>query len=161
MRPGPQEVANRIRDELAEVKTVLSHVERDWHKFVETGDDAYLKATAYDLHGFYGGLERVFEAVATAIDGSVPAGESWHKDLLQQMRRELQGIRPALFSEETVNQMDEFRRFRHRIRNIYSFNLIPERIQALVEKLPRVSAEINTSLQDFAQFLDRVSDPHQ
>ena len=105
MRPGPQQVAKKIRDELAEEKVVLSHVERDWRKFVETGDDAYLKATAYDLHGFYGGLERIFEAVATTIDGSVPGGESWRRDLLQQMGRELQGIRPALFSEETVSLM--------------------------------------------------------
>jgi len=66
MRPKPRQVAKKIRDELAEEKTVLIHVDRDWRKFVETGDDAYLKATAYDLHGFYGGLERIFEAVATA-----------------------------------------------------------------------------------------------
>jgi hypothetical protein len=161
MKAGPHQVAKRIRDELAEEKMVLAHVERDWLKFVETGDDAYLKATAYDLHGFYGGLERIFEAVASTIDGSVPDGESWHRDLLQQMGREMQGIRPALFSEETVNLMDELRRFRHRIRNIYSFNLVPERIKALVEKLPCLSAEANTSLQDFAQFLDRISDPGQ
>ena len=161
MRPGPQQVAKRIRDELAEEKMVLSHVERDWHRFVESGDDAYLKAAAYDLHGFYGGLERIFETVATTIDGSVPGGESWHRDLLQQMGKELQGIRPAVFSEETVSLMDEFRRFRHRIRNIYSFNLVPERIKALVEKLPRVSGEINSSLHDFAQFLERVSNSGQ
>ena len=67
MRPGLQQVAKRIRDELAEEKTVLSHVNRDWRKFVETGDDAYLKATACDLHGFYGGLERIFGAVAGTI----------------------------------------------------------------------------------------------
>jgi hypothetical protein len=56
MRPGLQRVAKRIRDELAEENMILSHVERDWRKFVETEDDAYLKATAYDLHGFYGDL---------------------------------------------------------------------------------------------------------
>jgi hypothetical protein len=161
VKSGPQQVAKRIRDELAEEKVVLAHVERDWLRFVETGDDAYLKATAFDLHGFYGGLERIFEAVATTIDGSVPGGESWHRDLLQQMGREIQGVRPALFSEETLSIMDGFRRFRHRIRNIYSFNLVPERIKALVEKLPRLSDEVNTSLQDFAQFLDRVSDQSQ
>jgi len=127
MKAGPHQVAKRIRDELAEEKMVLAHVERDWRKFVETGDDAYLKATAYDLHGFYGGLERIFEAVASMIDGSVPGGESWHRDLLQQMGREM----------------------------------VPERIKALVEKLPRLSDEINTSLQDFVHFLDRVSDPGQ
>jgi len=136
MRPKPRQVAKKIRDELAEEKTVLIHVDRDWRKFVETGDDAYLKATAYDLHGFYGGLERIFEAVATAIDGSVPGGESWHRDLLQQMGRELPGIRPALFSEETVSLMDEFRRFRHRIRNIYSFNLVPRTNKGACRKTP-------------------------
>ena len=161
MKANPHQVAKRIRDELAEENMVLAHAERDWRKFAETGDDAYLKATAYDLHGFYGGLERIFEAVASMIDGSVPGGESWHRDLLQQMGREMQGIRPALFSEETGKVMDELRRFRHRIRDIYYFNLVPERIKALVEKLPRLSDEINTSLQDFAQFLDRVSDPGQ
>jgi len=57
----------------------------------------------------------------------VPGGESWHRDLLQQMGREM----------------------------------VPERMKALVEKLPRLSDEINTSLQDFAQFLERVSDPSQ
>jgi hypothetical protein len=77
------------------------------------------------------------------------------------MGKELQGIRPALFSEETVSLMDEFRRFRHRIGNIYSFNLVPERVRGLVEKLPRLSDEINTSVQDFAQLLDRVPDPSQ
>ena len=80
---------------------------------------------------------RGFEAVATTIDGSVPRGERWHRDLLQQMGKELQGIRPGAVSEEAVSLMDEFRRFRHRIRNIYSFNLVPERIKALVEELPR------------------------
>lgn len=64
MKSGPQQVAKRIRDELAEEKVVLAHVERDWLRFVETGDDAYLKATAYDLHGFYGGLERIFVKVS-------------------------------------------------------------------------------------------------
>jgi len=44
VRAGPQQVAKRIRDELAQENTVLSHIERDWRKFVETGDDVYLKA---------------------------------------------------------------------------------------------------------------------
>jgi len=74
MRLGPQHVAKRIRDELAEEETVLSHVERDWRKFV-------------------------------------------HPD--------------------------------------------PRKNKGACRKAPRVSAEIDTSLKDFAQFLDRVSDPGQ
>jgi len=79
--------AKRIRDELSQIDTVVSHVQRDWNEFVRKGDDAYLKAVAYDLHSFYTGLERIFESVAETIDDHSPGGESWHKDLLDQMSK--------------------------------------------------------------------------
>ena len=44
--------ARRIRDELPQIATIVSQAQRDWREFAQTGDDAYLKATAYDLHGF-------------------------------------------------------------------------------------------------------------
>ena len=62
-------------------------------------EDAYLKAVAYDLHGFYTGLEGIFESVADNIDDHLPGGESWHKALLEQMYKEIQGVRPALLSD--------------------------------------------------------------
>jgi len=45
--------ARRIHDELSQIDTIVSHVKRDWNEFVRTADDAYLKAVAYDLQGFY------------------------------------------------------------------------------------------------------------
>ncbi len=121
--------AKRIRDELEEIERVVSHVNRDCQKFVTSGDDAYLKAVAYDLHGFYTGLERIFQSVADTIDDHIPVGHNWHKELLNQMASEIKNIRPALLSQESAELLDEYMRFRHRIRNIYSFNLLPERIK--------------------------------
>ncbi|MCP4665397.1 MAG: antitoxin [Deltaproteobacteria bacterium] len=147
--------AERIRNELNQIERMALHVERDWQKFITLGDDAYLKAVAYDLHGFYTGLERIFHSVADTIDDHVPGGESWHRDLLEQMGKEMKGLRPALLSRETVTLLDEFLRFRHRIRNIYSFNLVPERIKVLVEKLPGVYKQVKSNLTDFSHFLER------
>jgi archaellum component FlaC len=149
--------AKRISDELSQIETIVSHVKRDWNEFVRTGDDAYLKAVAYDLHGFYTGLEHIFESVADTIDDQVPEGGSWHKALLDQMGEEIEGVRPALLSNETRQLLDEFMRFRHRVRNIYSFNLIPERVKNLVEKLPGAYEKAKRDLSAFAQFLEQVS----
>jgi len=149
--------AKRIHDELSQIDTIVSHVKRDWNEFVRTGDDAYLKAVAYDLQGFYTGLERILESVADTIDDHLPAGESWHKNLLDQMSKEIQGVRPALLSDNAKKLLDEFMRFRHRVRNIYSFNLISERVENLVEKLPYAYKQARKDLSAFAQFLEHVS----
>jgi hypothetical protein len=45
-----------------------------------------IKAVAYDLHGFYTGIERVFESIADTIDDHMPTGQTWHKDLLVESR---------------------------------------------------------------------------
>jgi hypothetical protein len=111
--------ARRIRDELRQVETIVSHSGDDWKKFVLTGDDAYLKAVAYDLHGFYTGIERIFESIVDTIAGQSPKGESWHKELLLQMGKEIDGVHPALLSEVTLGVLDQYMRFRHRIRNIF------------------------------------------
>ena len=73
------------------------------------------------------------------------------------MAIEIENVRPALISEESVAMLDEFLRFRHRIRNIYSFNLVPDRIKVLVEKLPSVFQRVKSNLIDFVQFLERAS----
>ena len=55
--------------------------------FLRTADDGYLKATAFDLHSFYTGLERVFRLIAEILDGRLPGGDGWHKLLLTISRR--------------------------------------------------------------------------
>ncbi len=150
--------AERIRDEMEQIERTVLHTKRDREKFVQTGDDAYLKTVAYDLHGFYTGIERVFESIADTIDDHMPAGQTWHKDLLLQMAEEIAGIRPALLSQNTGDALEAYLRFRHRIRNIYSFNLVPERVKGLVERLPGVYDYVKSDLSDFATFLEKLSE---
>jgi len=57
--------AKQVRDELAQIERIVSNVRSDWDGFLRNGDDVYLKAVAYDLHGFYTGLEGSFSQLRT------------------------------------------------------------------------------------------------
>src|SRR5437016_2956385 len=53
-----------------------------------SGDnDSYEMAAALGatLHSFYNGLEAAFKTIARRVDGRSPAGDRWHRDLLEQM----------------------------------------------------------------------------
>lgn len=146
-------IANRIRREISELEKIREHAGRRWQK--ASGDEDYLGSVAFDLQGFYEGVERVFETIAKSIDRSVPAGEKWHKMLLEQMTNEVSGIRPAVISTETREALNNFRMFRHLAHNIYTFNLDPRRIKTLIEQLSGAVALVCRDLSVFADFLDR------
>jgi hypothetical protein len=46
---------------------------------------------AVNLHGWYTALETALERVARLLDQTVPAGNTWHVDLLAQMQVEIPG----------------------------------------------------------------------
>jgi hypothetical protein len=78
----------------------------------------------------------VFELIARHVDRSLPAGEGWHHDLLQQMTKEMAETRPAVISPESASMLDELRRFRHLVRNVHAFSLAPEKMKPLIAALP-------------------------
>ena len=157
MKEMALKLSTQIRDELIQLEKIISHVHSEWNTYMRTGEVAYLKAVAYDLHGFYTGLEGIFQTVADTIDDRLPGGENWHKDLLRQMGKEIVNVRPALLSDEAIISLEEYLRFRHRVRNIYSFNLIPERVKGLVEGIPEIYKHVKLNLEDFAEFLENLS----
>jgi hypothetical protein len=87
-------LADRILSELSELSALTDRVGRAWETVVSRNDDFYLDSVALNLHGFYSGLERIFERIASSIDRNVPAGANWHQELLDQMSREIQGVLP-------------------------------------------------------------------
>jgi hypothetical protein len=78
----------------------------------------YLDSVALNLHGFYTGIERLFELIARHIDESVPSDKNWHRSLLKQMTENYKNYRPAVISQSIFFELDEFRRFRHVVRNV-------------------------------------------
>ena len=151
-------LAQRIRLEINELDQTVAVVRRHWGRVgLATEDqDAFLNSVALNLHSFYNGLERIMELVAIEMDGGTLGGEAWHTELLNQMAFELPAVRPALLSSESAHSLDEYRKFRHRIRNIYIIHLDAGRMDHLVAGLPSIWQKVRSELQEFADFLDQL-----
>lgn len=143
----------RIRTELEEMELTVGRIEKGWTFAKETGDDLYLDSVALNLHSFYTAIEKTFELIAAEIDEAKLFGENWHQELLKQMASEIELVRPAVISKELRNVLDEYRGFRHVVRNVYSFNLSAERIGPLVQRLRETFTKLVAEMGEFLMFL--------
>ncbi len=151
-------LAQRIRQESDELERIVGAAHRHWDRSKTSADqDAYLNSVALNLHGFYSGLERVFELIAVDLDGIKLGGERWHIELLRQMTLELPEVRPPVLQSEIAEQLDDYRKFRHLIRNIYTTNLVPAELERLVLALHPLWSRIRTQLDAFAEYLDELA----
>lgn len=146
-------LAGRMLAELQELSILVQRAEQGWAKAKESRDDFFLDGVALNLHGFYSGLERIFERIASAVDETVPGGANWHQELLSQLSIEIPGIRPAVISTDLKEELEAYRGFRHIVRNVYAYHLRPEKMAPLVEKLPAVFASVEREITAFAGFL--------
>lgn len=149
-------LVERIRLEVAELEGVLLKIEEGWKRFKSYGDSYYLDSVALNLHGFYSGLERIFELIAVNIDGNRPGGQNWHQELLMQMNVEMPELRPAVISDSSYEMLNDYRGFRHVVRNTYTYKFDPMKLQGLVEKCTGLFLQVNEELLAFANFLEEV-----
>lgn len=116
-----------------------------------------LDAVGLNLQGFYNGLERLFESIARQIDGSIPEGGSWHRDLLKQMALDVPGVRPSVISQETAVALEDYLGFRHIVRNLYTWDLDPTKVSQLVDRLPKIISMLDADLEKFGHFLEAAA----
>jgi len=157
-----EELVERIRGEALDLERVVQRALRAWSQAQrEPGEQAYLDSVALNLHSFYSGVERLFELIARHVDRALPAGETWHRDLLRQMARDLADVRPAVIGQDNAQALDEFRRFRHLVRNVYTMNLLPDRMAGLMSAIPGLWSGLRAELLAFADFLEELAQVNQ
>ena len=153
-----EQLAERIRGETPELERVAQRALFAWSAAAQSpGEDMFLDSVALNLHGFYSGVERLFELIARRIDLDLPDGQTWHRDLLRQMALDVPGVRPAVIDENTASSLDEYRRFRHLVRNVYTMNLVPTKMTSLMVRLPDLWSVLRAELLAFADFLDALA----
>jgi hypothetical protein len=109
------------------------------------------------LNDFYTGVERIFSRIAEELEGGLPNGASWHRELLNGMSIALEEIRPAVIREELKEQLDEYLRFRHLFRNVYGFHLDKTKLTKLINGLEDVFIDFQQAIQEFNQFLMAIA----
>lgn len=156
MNRAHRELVERIRGEVEDLDRVVDRAEKAWSRAADDAgeQEMFIDSVALNLHSFYSGVERIFELIARHVDGELPSGDMWHRDLIRKMARDKGRVRPAVVGAQASSTLDEFRRFRHLVRNVYAFELLPERIQPLVEGLPTLWERLRSELLAFADFLE-------
>ncbi len=151
-------LAGRIDNELGELKKIKERIDRAWKKYNRENDEFYLDSVALNLHDYYSSLERIFEMVANEIDESIPQGASWQQEMVKQMTIKIKKVRPALISKEIEEKLDEYRGFRHIVRNVYTYNFSSEKIARLVDELDDLNNQFVEEIKIFIDFLEEVAE---
>ncbi len=144
----------KIEDELTELDQLKDRIQTVWEKYKTNADEFYLDSVALNLHGLYSGFEKIFLEVAREIDENIPEGSSWHKELLDQMALKIKNLRPAVISKESRDILDEYRAFRHVVRNVYANKYSAKKIDILLEDFSNEYIKVKKEIQDFLNFLE-------
>jgi hypothetical protein len=142
-----------IKNELSKLKILSQKLASQVNR---THEEEIAESAALRLHNFYTGCERIFKLIVSEVNGGVPQELDWHKRMLNQVSLEIEDIRPAVISPETRKELEELLRFRHIVRNIYGFELTPERIEALIALTIGLYPRFTKEIEKFITFLNRI-----
>ena len=152
-------LADRIRQELVRIDRVVSRCsEAMAHARTQDNSSFYMESAALNLHGFYNGVERVFELILRHLDGGRWKGERWHREVLDRVAQVQEGIRPPVISGDIHDSLVEYLGFRHIARNIYGFDLRVPGVAELVEGLEPLWKRLRDEFTFFAEFLEKRSE---
>ena len=151
----------RIQTLKAQLRELISAIEEAYSALSEaepaTNDQSSI-VVSYFLHVIYGHFENLFVGIARAFENQIEDQSQWHAELLERMTLDIEGIRPAVISKESLLYLDEMRRFRHLFRNAYLLRFDPERLALVLRDARRLQACYGDELNAFLIFLDSLID---
>jgi len=90
-------------------------------RFITTPDaPGAATVVAASLHHYYGAIESMAERAMRTFAHAIPTGARWHAELLELASMDLEGTRPALFSDESRRMLLDLLSFRHFFRHAYA-----------------------------------------
>lgn len=149
--------AQRILRDLAELDPVITHIRDGLARAPHSEDEIFIwEAIAAAIEDLYTGLGRILQVIAEMVDEVTPAGSAWHRDLLEQVAVALPGRRPEVITKASFAYLDDLRRFRHRIRNLYFNQLDVSMVRAHAESLDRFVV-VRDEVERFARVLGEAA----
>ncbi len=138
-----------IKAQMDRIEAIYQNIE-DRAAGLHPDDEIRLESVAYQLHNLYNAIEDLFRLVAAHFENQVEHLGRWHTALLRRMRQQVEGMRPALLSEQSYVLLNGLRGFRHFFRHAYAAPVEYAHIQINLEKARRLRSPFQ---QDVEQFL--------
>jgi len=109
-------------------------------------------ALGYTIHNLYSLMENGCFRIAKFFENNL-SDESWHRELLDRMKLNIEGVRPQFLDNETYIILDDLRAFRHLFRNLYARPIDRDRILLIQKKIPKAISGFNKSVEKYLIFL--------
>ena len=148
-----------LNGDISEIERLKTANTRAWTR-IESGSTDILDygALAFTIHTIYGVLENYFLRISKFFENSLPS-DSWHRTLVERMALDIPGVRPALIADrEMTSSILELLRFRHKFRNLYGEDLVPEKTAAVQETLSRILEALPDVHDEFRNKLSDIAD---
>lgn len=123
-------------------------------------DEFDYSALGYTLHNLYSAFENYFLRISRFFENNIPAS-GWHRNLIERMKLDIPGLRPALFSKEFAVKVDELLRFRHVFRNIYQAPLVSKKVMDVNEYAEKIDEEFKHFHQQYLDFLNKLFEKYE
>lgn len=114
-------------------------------------------AIGYSLHNFYNGCENIFKNISQFFENNFTTYR-YHRDLLERMILEIDGIRPRVISDELYLILEDFLGFRHKFRHSYSFELDWDREKLVLDKFDKAFSLFNKEINRFIDLLKVIEE---
>jgi predicted nucleotidyltransferase len=149
------QLINEIETEIEHFWQLMQDVGEATHRFSEQDQLSIhdLRALALLLAEIYTGAENLMLRIAKSLGETIPSGKAWHKELLEQLSADVPGLRPALFKQDVVNGLDEFRRFREVVYHLSASMYDWRQVNRLLGMAKPLLLLIIKNAEDFKSFL--------
>lgn len=163
--PVPFADQKLLLDELVAVVRALERGERAFRPpaaFSTHARDMHLAGLAQSIAQAYTRVEGLLNFVARQVDADPVVGESWHRMLLIRVRQPRTGVRPAVISSESSEELRELLSFRHVVRSHYPTELEEPPVRAHLARLVRATRRFSREYRRFlAQMAPRATVPRK
>lgn len=115
------------------------------------GSQQEAESCAYHLARLYNVLEQVSLRVARAFENCLDDESGWHVELLRRLAIGIPHVRPPLWPQTLLEDLQELRGFRHVFRHAYEPSLRPDRLPPLLDAADRVACALPGCVQAFVR----------
>ncbi len=148
---------SEILDDASRIERLLDRFEKVWKDYRNRKEYSLLVESAFTVNQVYTGYERIFRNIANTFENSISDSE-WHRSLLDRMKLEIEGIRPAFLSEQSHKSLHELLSFRHYFRHAYDSDIDDEKFSIVAKRTLDLKKLLKDEVDRFVKFIDDVKE---
>lgn len=146
---------SEILSDLDKIAQIFNRFGKAYGRYMSSKEYSNLVEAGFYVNQIFSGFERIFKNISNVFENKIDE-LSWHQSLLGRMTLPLEGIRPAVISNETRSLLDDLRGFRHFFRHAYDTDIEPKKFSIVADSAFKLKEQYVIEIRKFLSFIDRL-----